>query len=153
MGRLYTSVIDALSVSAICELWYVSAAANKVVILHEVVLTQDASETSEQLPLAIFRTATDQGSKGGASTPSPLDPGDPAFAGTVKTNILTAEGFATPSVTPYRQAQNVLGGWHLLFTPETRLVIGGGAKIVVKLPIAPSAALTLSGYLTLEEIG
>ena len=157
MGRIYTAVIDATAVAAVCEIFYLAAPTDSVVVLHEVCITQDTSETSEQLPLNIFRTATDQAAKGTACTPNPMQIGDPAFGGVVRTNILTAETFATETTMLYRCSQNELLGWHFLWTPETRPVLsptaGTAARLVIKLDAAPSASLPISGYITFEEIG
>jgi hypothetical protein len=153
MGRRYTAALDALSVSAVCELFNVIAPADAVVAIHEVSITQDAGETSEQLPVRIFRTATDQSAKGSANTPSPLEVGDAAFGGTVRTNVLTAETFATETTMLFCQSQNVLNGWHWLWTPETRPILSPSGKLCVKLDAAPAAALTFSGYVVVEEIG
>jgi hypothetical protein len=153
MGRRYTAALDALSVSAVCELFNVIAPADAVVAIHEVSITQDAGETSEQLPVRIFRTATDQSAKGSANTPSPLEVGDAAFGGTVRTNVLTAETFATETTMLFCQSQNVLNGWHWLWTPETRPILSPSGKLCVKLDAAPAAALTFSGYVIFEEIG
>ena len=160
MGGMYTATINALSVSAICELFALMAPADAIVVVHEIVLTQDTSETSEQLPLYIFRTATDQSSKGSAITPAPLTPGDPAFGGTVRSNILTGATFATVTTLLMRQSQNILNGWHILPTPECRIILSPGvtsttpgANLIIKLDTAPSAALAISGYVVFEEIG
>lgn len=153
MGRRYTAALDALSVSAVCELFNVIAPADAVVAIHEVSITQDAGETSEQLPVRIFRTATDQSAKGDANTPAPLEVGDAAFGGTVRTNVLTGATFATETTMLFCQSQNVLNGWHWLWTPETRPILSPSGKLCVKLDAAPAAALTFSGYVILEEIG
>jgi hypothetical protein len=157
MGRIYTAVLDALSVSAVCELFFIAAPTDAVVVIHEVVVTQDTSETSEQLPLNIFRTATNQSAKGTANTPAPHQVGHPAFGGVVRTNILAAETLATETTMLFRQSQNQLNGWHILWTPETRPVLsptaGVAAYLVIKLDVAPSAAIPISGYVTFEEIG
>jgi hypothetical protein len=153
MGRKYVAALDGLSVSAVCELFNLIAPADACVALHEVVITQDTSETSEQLPVNIFRTATDQSAKGDANTPAPLEVGDAAFGGTVRTNVLTGATFATETTMLFRQAQNVLGGWHWLFTPEARPILSPSGKLCIKLDAAPSAALPISGYIVFEEIG
>jgi len=157
MGRIYTAVIDATAVAAVCEIFFIAAPTDSVVVIHEIVITQDTSETSEQLPLNIFRTATDQAAKGTANTPNPHQSGDPAFGGVVRTNILTAETFATETTLLQRQSQNQLNGWHILPTPETRIVLsptaGVAARLVIKLDAAPSASIPISGYVVFEEIG
>lgn len=153
MGRMHAVPIDALSVAAVCELLFIAAPSDAIVILHELVITQDTSETSEQLPINIFRTATDQSAKGSAVTPAPLQAGDAAFGGTVRSNILAAETLATETTMLLRQAQNVLNGWHFLPTPEARIVISPGGYLVIKLDTAPANTLAISGYAIIEEIG
>jgi len=150
---MYTAVMDAQAVAAVDELFFIAAPADAVVQIHEIIITQDGSETSEQLPLNVFRTATDQAAKGTANTPAPLQAGDAAFGGTVRTNILTAETFATETTILLRQSQNILNGWHILPTPECRIVLSPSGRLVVKLDAAPSAAINISGYVTFEEIG
>ena len=157
MGRIYTAVMDGIAVAAVCELFYIACPTDAVTVIHEVVITQDASETSEMLPLNIFRTATDQAAKGTAGVVNPHQVGDPAYGGVVRTNILTAETFATETTLLFRQSQNELNGWHILWTPETRPVLGPTAgtasRLCIKLDVAPSASINISGYVTFEEIG
>jgi hypothetical protein len=150
---MYVAPINALSVAVIAELWAITAPADCAVVVHEVVITQDTSETSEQLPVQIFRTATDQSAKGTGVTPAPLHAGDAAYGGAVRCYIVTADTFATVTTLLFRQSQNVLGGWHWLWTPETRPVISPSTHLIIKLDTAPAAALPISGYVILEEIG
>jgi len=153
MGRMYVAPLSALSVAVVAELWAITAPADSAVVLHEVVITQDTSETTEQLPIQIFRTATDQSAKGTGVTPAPLNAGDAAYGGTVRRYIVTGDTFATVTTLLFRQSQNVLGGWHWLFTPETRPVISPSTHMIIKLDAAPTAALPISGYVVFEEIG
>lgn len=150
---MYTAVIDALSVAAVDELFFIAAPSDAVVVIHEIKVTQDTSETSEQLPILIFRTATDQSAKGTANTPAPLNVGDAAFGGTVRTNILTAETFATETTLLVRDSQNVINGWQFLPTPECRIVLSPSGRLCVKLDAAPTASIPISAYMTFEEIG
>lgn len=157
MGRIYTATLDALSVAAACELFFIASPTDAITVIHELKITQDTSETSEQLPLNLFRTATNQSAKGTANTPAPHQVGSPAYGGVVRTNILTAETFATETTMLRRESQNQLNGWHILWTPETRIVLsptaGVAAYFVVKLDVAPSASIPISGFVTFEEIG
>lgn len=153
MSRMYTAVIDGISVAAVCEIFYIKSPADAVTRIHEIFISQDTSETSEQLPLNIFRTATDQAAKGTANTAAPLSAGDAAYGGTVRTNILTAETFATETTMLMRQSMNALNGWQILPTPECRIDISPGAGLCIKLDAAPAASLPISGYVTFEEIG
>lgn len=157
MGRIYTAIIDALAVAAIEEIFFICAPTDACVVIHEIVITQDTSELSEQLPLNIFRTATDQAAKGAACTPAPHQVGDAAFGGVVRTGIVAADTLATETTPLLRISQNQLNGWHYLPTPETRIVLGPTAgvasRLVVKIDVAPSASINISGFITLEEIG
>jgi hypothetical protein len=154
MGSMYVSVIDGLSVSAIADIFYLKPASTRAVVIHEIRLTQETSETSEQLPLKLFRTSTDNSANGTANTPAPLNPNAAASVGaTVRTNI-TGGSLAAETTLLRVESENVLGGWHYLPTPEDRIVIpAGGNGFVAKLKTAPAAALTLSGVMVFEEIG
>ncbi len=160
MGRMYTATMNAVSVSTIAELFAINSSASTIVVIHEILITQDTQVTSAQLPLYIFRTATDQSAKGSALTPAPLLVGDTAFNGNVRSNILTGATFATVTTVLMRQAQNILNGWHILPTPECRIILSPrvtttttGANLIIKLDTAPSVALPISGYIVFEEIG
>lgn len=153
MGRIYSATIDALSVSAVCELFFLAAPSDAILKIHEICITQDTSETSEQLPLNVFRTASDQSAKGSSNTPAPLNPGDAAFGGTARTNILTAETFAAETTMLMRHSSNILSGWHILPTPECQIVVPPSGGLVIKLDAAPGAAISISGYVLFEEIG
>lgn len=155
MGAMYAAVFDGVAVAAIAELFYLKPASTRSVVIHEIRITQEGSETSEQLPLQIARTATDQSAKGTGITPSKLNVNAAAAAGaTVRSNILAAATFATLGDLLRVESENVLGGWHYLPTPEDRIVVSaGGDGLVVKLKTAPGASLTLGGVLIFEEVG
>ena len=153
MSRMYSATFKAVATDAIAELFFIQAPSDAALRVHEIKITQDASETSEQLPLSIFRTTTDQSAKGTAVTPNPLSTGDSAFGGVVRRSILTAETFATEGANIYNDSQNILNGWHILPTPETRLDISPSGRLVIKLETAPSASINVSGYIMIEEIG
>lgn len=153
MSRIYSATMDSIAVAAESELFFIAAPTDAVVRIHEIKVTQDASETSEQLPLKVYRTATDQSAKGTAVTSNPLSEGDAAFGGTVRRNILTAETFATEGAMLITDSQNIINGWHILPTPEARIDISPGDYLVIKLDAAPSASINVSSYVILEEIG
>lgn len=156
-GRRYIASIDAVTVSAVCDLFWIAAPTDAVVYVEEVVISQDTSETSEQLPLMLFRTTTDNSAAGTSNTPNPVEVGDPAYGGTVRTNI-TGASLAAETTPSRREAQNILNGWVWKGTYEEPLLVlsptaGTAGRAVVKLDAAPSAAITVSGYVVLREIG
>jgi len=149
---MYAAVFDGVSVSAIADLFYLKPPSTRAVIIHEIRISQETSETSEQLPLKLFRTATDNSAQGTANTPALLS-ADGSVASTVRTNI-TGANLATETTLLRVESENVLGGWHYLPTPENRIVLApSGNGFCVKLKTAPAAALTLDGVMVFEEIG
>jgi hypothetical protein len=152
MGLLYTAVMDAIAVTAITDLFFIAAPADAIVRLHEVRVSQDAQETSEQLPLKIFRTATDNSAVGTGVTGNPLEVGNPAHGSVVRRSI-TGASLATETTLLWKDAQNLVNGWHYLPTPETQIVLSPSGRLVVKLSVAPGASINVSATITFEEIG
>ena len=150
MGRMYSVVMDAQSISAAADLMRLSAAATDVLRLHSVTVTQDASEVSEQLPFQIQRSSTD--GTGTSTTPALLGgASDAAFNGTCVTD-LTAD--TTISGSPLiRESTNVLNGWYYRPTPEEMIIVPPSGRLVVRLDAAPAAALTFTLTAIFEEIG
>lgn len=155
MGRMYSASFSGVSVSAAQDLFELAAAAGVAVVIHEVHISQDASETSEQLPFTIKRIPATVTSGSGGSTPTPrkMAPGDAAAASTVEANNTTRATSSGTIETIRRMSENILNGFHIVCTPETRIVVPPSGTIVVGLETAPGAALTMSGELIFEEIG
>lgn len=155
MGRMYTAAFSGISVSAAQDFFELTAPATGVILLHEVHITQDAGETSEQLPVTIKRVpATVTSGSGGASvTPAKKAPGDASSGATVERNNTTRATSTGTIETIHRLGDNVLNGWHWVFAPEARVVVPPSGVLVVGLETAPGAALTMSGEITWEEVG
>lgn len=147
-GRMYTVIMDAQSISTADDLMRISAPADACVVIHHVKITQDAGETSEQLPIQFQRSTTD--GTGTAVTARPLSKGDAAFGGTAVV-ALTVD--TTLDVILWREGQNVLNGWEWVATPEERIVISPSGRFVIRLDAAPAAALTFTITAVIEEIG
>jgi hypothetical protein len=154
MSRLYCAVFEAISVSAAQDLFSLQPAVNKPCAIHEIHITQDAGETSEQLVVRVRRLPATftVGSGGAAITTGPISAFDTAFGATVRRNDTTAATTSGTAVPLRRMGDNVLNGWHWVFTPETRPLFVNGEGCVVNLPTAPGAALTMSGELIFEEL-
>lgn len=153
MGRMYISPLAGVATDAITDVLYIKPPAGATVIVHEISITQDASETSEQLPLQLHRTSTDNAAAGTGVTPAPLDERDAAAEATVRRSI-TGGSLSTETTVLWRKGQNILAGWEWMPTPEGRIVLGpGGNGLSIKLPVAPAASINLSGYVIHEEIG
>ena len=155
MGRVYTAAFTGVSVSATQDFFEVVAPSTAIVVLHEVHITQDASETSEQLPVSVIRvpSTVTSGTGGSSVTPRKMQSGDPAAAATVEANNTTVATTSGTLETLDRLGDNVLNGWHWVWPPESRPVIAPSGTMVVRLGTAPGAALTMSGLVKFEEIG
>lgn len=157
MGRMYSVVISAASVSAAVDAFEITGAASKVLRIHEIKISQssDAGDAqSEQIRVTAkrFTGAYTSGSGGSAPTPRPFNPSDAAAAFTAETGNTTQATGGT-SVTLLEDSFNVLGpGWHYLPTPESRIEIAASSALVVSIT-APADALTVNGYAIVEEIG
>ena len=154
MGRIYYAQIDGQSISAITDLFWVGSPTDAVTVLHEIAITQDDSETSLQVPLRVFRTATDNSANGTGVTPAPSHSGDAAYGGTVR-RIITGASLASETTPLFPLSQNSLNGWFWLPTPEARIYLsptaGTAGRITIKIDAA--VTLTISGYIVIEELG
>lgn len=154
MGRMYVATFAGVSVSAVQDLFELTLPATCVVQIHRAEITNDASETSEQLPIQLRRgVGSTSGSGGSTATPAKLGgTGDPASTVTVEINNTTVMSAGTIT-TLARRGFNVLSGWLYAPTPEERIVLSPSERLSVHLPTAPSAAITLSGEVVFEELG
>lgn len=157
MSRMYTVSIKGVVVSAAQDLLELTGAAGKLLRIHEIKISQssDAGDAqSEQLQIVMQRLTGGytSGSGGSAPTPRPLDPGSPAASFTAEINNTTQASGGT-AVDIVVDSFNVLGpGWHYLPVPECRPVLGASSAIVVSMP-APADAITVNGYIKVEELG
>ena len=156
LGRLYYASLDAIAVSVVTDLFWVGSPTDAITVIEEILITQETLETSEQLPLRVFRTTTDNSAAGTGGVVNPAEVGSPAYGGVVRHNI--SGGSLSAETTPlFSIAQNILNGWHWLPTPEHRIVLtpaaGTAGRLAVKLDTAPGSGLTVSGYMVLREIG
>ncbi len=152
-GRVYSAVFEGVAVTVVQDFFELTAPATMAVCVHEVHITQDAAEVSEQLPVRILRipATVTSGSVGTVVTPRKMETGSPAASSVVEANNTTV-ATTTGTLEPLRrQGDNVLNGWHWVFTPETRLWLAPSGVLVVRLVTAPGAALTMSGEMIFEE--
>lgn len=156
-GRVYvTAPIAGVAVTTAIQFFFIACPTDAVVFIEEINITQDASETSEQLVLRAFRTATDGSASGTANTPNPVNVGDPAFGGTVRTMLPAATLTVTTAF--MREGQNVLNGWCWKGSYEDPLVVltpaaGTAGRFGLELVAAPGASTNFSGFVRFREIG
>lgn len=155
MGRMYTVQFTNVAVTAIQDLFEIVAPADAVVVLHSVHFGQqsDVGDAAEEiLRILLSRGQTTSGSGGSSRTPMPMQFGDPAFGGTVEINNTTqATGGTITTLCTW--SWNIRGPLDHIWTPETRPVLSPSQRCCFELPAAPADSLTMSGFVTFEEIG
>ncbi len=148
MGRVYSLMMEAVSVSTAISLVEFTAPSDAIVVLLEAWITQEASVTSAAAVAQILRK-TAAGTGTGTPTAKLLSPSDAAFGGTVRVQM-TGEGTAGDSL--IREGFNVLNGWYHRPVPEGRIIVAPSGILAVKFAVAP-AAITVTAGMIFEEIG
>lgn len=154
MGMMYVASFQGVSVSAVQDLFEITAPADAVVVIHRCEITDEDSETSEQNVIVMNRgsSATTSGSGGAAVTPAPLDQGYAAAGSSVERNNTTPMSGGT--ITQRGSwGFNWLNGFLFVPTPEERPVVSPSERHTFKLLSAPGSARNVSGVLVFEEIG
>lgn len=148
-GRMYEAVGTVASVTAAKDLIEISAPADAVVVVHELHITNDTIETSQQIAMTISKAGTG-GSGGTVETAAKLQTGDPAFGGGVESGNTTQ---ATTLTTIKRISENILNGHHFVPIPQGRIILSPSEILVARFEEAPATASTYSFTVTFEEIG
>lgn len=160
MGRMYTAAFKDTAVTAVQDLLEIAAPADAVVVIHSWFLVQktEVGDTAEEMLLLTCNrgvgTVT-SGSGGATVTPHPIADGDPAFGGVVERNNTTAMvvGTGTLETDLEVHAWNVRVPYQRIYTPEERPVISPSNRWTLELETAPADSITMSGFVTFEEIG
>lgn len=138
------------AVTAANTLFEIGAAANTVVVIHRMALTQSTSETDDSALISYGRyTASGTGTDISANI-EVLDPGDSAFSGTAEDNHTV--DISTGEVVLGREGISLLAGYQKIFTPEERPVVPGGGFFGFNLDSA-IASVDLVYEIVFEEIG
>jgi len=150
MSRIYTTIMDTATVASAADLIEIAPASAKPIKIHRVTVSQHASESSEQLPVA-FLTVTSAGA--GGTTPSAVQhcPGDAACSAVLAANnSALASGTIT---TCWKRGDNALNGWDYDPTHAELFEIQNPNIAVVRLITAPSTSMTMTCVVTYEEDG
>jgi len=148
-GRMYSLIMDAISITAAKDLISYTVPADVAFILHEVNVTQEDVETSDSGAIQIH-FASGVAGVGTAATPRALNDGNSVAAGgTALVNLTTDE---TEGNLVARRGFNVLGQMHYLPTPASQIVVGGQGIIVVRSDVALTA-VKLTAEMIFELLG
>jgi hypothetical protein len=154
---MYSVVFTDVAVTAAQDLFEISPADDKPVLIHAIYLSQstevkDAEE--EMLKVKIIRGHATGGSGGTAPTPAPLGSSAGAaagFAAEVNNTTIASTGTA---VDLHSESFNNRSGWVYIPTPEARPGASQtNTTLVVRLTAAPADSTTMSGTIIVEELG
>lgn len=152
--RLYTVAIDAVAVSATQDLFGLLATSGMAFKVHCIELGQKTLTAWEAKEVKLVRnpaTAT-VGSGGSAATPRPLNPGDSAATVTARINDTTPQTTSGTQAILFSRDWELLNGFFWMPAPEQRPVIKPSEGCALKFTTAPSASMTVSGYMLIEEL-
>lgn len=154
-GRFYAVTFEAVAVTAAQDLFELTPADDKPVLIHGLYLSQSsdvADAAEEMLRVKIIRGHTTGGSGGSTPTPAPLASSANAAAGFVSKVNNTTIASAGTAVDLHAEAFNIRAGLVYIPTPEARPGASqANVTIVVRLMAAPADSLTMSGTLIVEE--
>jgi hypothetical protein len=149
--RFYTVYSETAETAAV-TLIEIMNSANSVIKVMAVGVTQEGSETSDEIAVELKRL-----SAGGTATTITAvkeDAGDSAFGGVCKNNH-TVEPTYVSEDPVWAEGFNALAGathaWSLFEAPTIRAGTGNG--IGLKLDLAPAASMTIRAWLRICEIG
>ena len=152
-GRVYSVEFNAVSVSAVQDLFLVQSTSGMAFKLLEIVLGQITLTTVEELRLTLkrFSGAYTAGTGGTAFTPVKHNFGDAAATATCFTNATTQTSGGTATILR-ADTFNEVNGYQYLAIPDREIIIAPSQALVVSLDTSPAAARIMSGTLTLEEL-
>jgi hypothetical protein len=153
-GRVYTTFMDAVAVSAAQDLFTLQAASGVPIEIHAAALSQKTLAAWEAKEVQFKYVPATVTLTGGTSvTPTAMLPGDAAASATAKINnttLATSSGTIRNILT---DDFNFLNGFY--WSPagdDDRIIIKGGDAFCLRLGTAPSASMTVSGWVSFAEL-
>jgi hypothetical protein len=153
-GRVYTIYMDAVAVSVTQDLFTIQAAAGIPLEIHAVALSQKTLTAWEAKDIGFkYVPATVTLTGGTAVTPTSMLPGDVAASTTCRTNSTTLATSSGSIRTVLADDFNFLNGFYWSAAgDDDRIIVKGGDAFTVRLGTAPSAAMTVSGWVSFAEL-
>jgi hypothetical protein len=160
IGRLYTVAFEAVSVAAQQDFFYIKPAADKIVVLEGVYLSNvggaaDAGDAQEELydivALRLPATVT-VGSGGTAPTPNPVASNDAAAGFTSRANDTTKATTSGTALIMHSDGLNVRIPYTWFPAPEHRHLVANAQAWVFRLNTTPADAVSMNGTCLVREI-
>ena len=156
MGRIYTIDIAPVSISVAADVIELTPADDKPIVIHgfEILQTTDLGDGQEEvIGLFWIRGHTVSGSGGSSVTPSPVNPSD-AAAGFTAEVLNTTQANTGTTKTLQRHGWNIRIPTPVTYIPEDRPQASqGNTTLILRMAAAPADAITISGHVTVEELG
>lgn len=154
VGRVYSVIFSAVSVSAAQDLFEITPADDKPIEIIGIELGQssDAGDAQDEvLQISIIRGYTTSGTGGTAPTPAPLQPNSGASGFTAEVNNTTLANTGTTN-TLHTGCWNVRAGYINWFPEGCRPSATQANTTIVVRQTAPADAITMSGVLYVREL-
>lgn len=152
--RLYSLVFKDVAITAAQDLINLTATAGMAFKIHSIELGQRTLATWEAKNVRLTRNpaTVTAGTGGAAGTLKPLNPSDVAATVTARTNDTTGQTTSGTATDIFAREWEFLNGFFWLPAPEQRPIIRPSEGVVLRLDTAPSASMTASGYMLIEEL-
>jgi hypothetical protein len=140
------------AVTSAITLVQIAAGSSAGLQILEVRLAQSSSTTSTMLPIQINRKSA--AATVTSFTPLLTNPNDAAakaVGGSTATGV-NASGEGTDGDILVQDVWNYLSGWLYQPIPEQRVQVAPSGIIALKLPVAPTASITLTATVTFQEL-
>ena len=150
---VYYAPFTDVAIAAVQDFFEILAPSNAPVRVLRINISQNTSETSEQLSIVVKKVTGAPTSGSGGSTVTPVAARQDvsrAFAGTVEINNTTALTGGTQNEF-WQEGFNQLAGYEWRATPEDVIECGPSERIVINLPAAPGASVNMNGLVVIEE--
>lgn len=152
MGRIYYLSFESIAVTLAQDLMEITPADDKPLLLHAFGFSQSSDTDIEQLQFSVRRfTATVTSGNGTALTARKQNNADAAASFAAERNGTTRATTSGTNELLFAEGVNVLSAWGMLFTPETRPLFTHGEACILGLEVAPTDAITMSGWAIVEE--
>lgn len=152
---MFSAQFNAVAVTAVQDLFsMVAPATTGICCVHRCLITQssDFGDANEEAPIILIkRGATTVGSGGSSVTAADLGQTAATFGGTVRANDTTVATAGTIT-TLHAETWNIRGPFDYVPTPENRIWLGAGIRLVFGLATAPADSITVSGTLIFESL-
>lgn len=157
MGRVYVVDIAAAAVTVAADVVELSPADDKPVVVHaiDILQTTDLGDVAEEIIGLVWVRGHSTGGSGGTTgiTPRPLNPSD-AAAGFAAESLNTTAASAGTGVNLQRHGWNIRAPLTIFYPPEDRPQASqANTTLVLRMAAAPADSITISGSITVEELG